>query len=112
MALQEASEVRGARRKQQAKLSGAIFSEHTLPGLPDGLPGHPSAALQLPAEDLPDDLPAEPVVFWLPDACTTPTDPAHALQVRSDHRLRATLLRKAHLALMRGKAMMWTMGIV
>ena len=74
----------GASRKQQAKLSGAIFSEHTLPGLPEGLPGQPTATLQLPAtaaEDLPDDLPAEPVVFWLPDARTTPTDPAHVLQV-------------------------------
>ena len=105
----------GASRKQSAKLAGAIFSEHTLPGLPEGLPGHTSAALQLPgmaAEDLPDDLPAEPVVFWLPDACTTPTDPAHALQVGIARRLQATLLSQRSLAHKHGKAMLWTTGMV
>ena len=105
----------GASRRQPAKLAGAIFSEHTLPGLPEGLPGHTSAALQLPgmaAEDLPDGLPAEPVVFWLPDACTTPTDPAHALQVAIAYRLQATLLLQGTLALDHGKAMLWTVGMV
>ena len=104
-----------ASRRQPAKLAGAIFSEHTLPGLPEGLPGHTSAASQLPgmaAEDLPDDLPAEPVVFWLPDACTTPTDPAHALQVGIAYRLQATLLSQGPLALQHGKAMKWTIGMV
>ena len=42
------------------------------------------------AEDLPDDLPAEPVVFWVPDARTKPMDPAHVLQVGTDGVLGAT----------------------
>ena len=59
----------GASGRRLGNLPGGIFSEHTLAGLADGVPSHPSTASQLPfvaAGDLPDDLPAEPLVCWPP----------------------------------------------
>lgn len=67
--------------RRLGNLPGGIFSEHTLAGLADGIPSHPSTASQLPfvaAGDLPDDLPAEPLVCWPP---AVQDAPAH-VQVR------------------------------
>lgn len=57
--------------QEAGQAARGIFSEQTLAGLADGIPAHPSTATQLPAmaradltDDLPDDLPAEPLVFW------------------------------------------------
>ena len=75
----------GAPGRGQGKLPGGIFSEHTLGCLADGLPSHPSDASQLPimaAGDLPDNLPAEPLVFWPPAAQDALSDAGQPVQVR------------------------------
>ena len=71
--------------RRPGNLPGGIFSEHTLAGLADGIPSHPSTASQLPfnaAGDLPDDLPAEPLVFWPAANKEAPSDAGQMAQVR------------------------------
>lgn len=87
---EEGTQADGAahKKRQPEPLPGSIFSEATLPGLSEGLPAHPSSATQLPGMaamgdlgDLPDDLPAEPLVFWPPSAAEAAPDPGHIVQV-------------------------------
>ena len=71
--------------RRMGNLPGGIFSEHTLAGLADGVPSHPSTASQLPfnaAGDLPDNLPAEPLMFWPPSNQDAPSDAEQPAQVR------------------------------
>ncbi len=73
--------------RRPGNLPGGIFSEHTLAGLADGVPSHPSTASQLPfnaAGDLPDNLPAEPLMFWPPAVQDAPSQLAQQAQVRPD----------------------------
>ena len=91
----------GASGRRHGNLPGGIFSEHTLAGLADGVPSHPSNASQLPIMadgDLPDNLPAEPLVFWPPAAQDALSDPGQTVQVRQKRRSphsRATYRRRA-----------------
>ena len=81
----------GSSGRRQGKLPGGIFSEHTLGSLADAVASTVSQLPAMAAGDLPDDLPAEPVVFWPPASQDAHSDPGQVRFTRADWTAQDTL---------------------